>query len=184
MGYRHLTPEQITNVRDYVILSLQNAEISVDHDKVDCLLDFAWRFRHRKKRGETDVPDGRYLDLLGNWKFVRMPRVLCNVLDKPGVIVHVIDGDGTDMRMDNLVVTSRSVIEKAKGRHNRMAGISWNKRTHLWQVYACLAGQSVWCGSYADVCDAIAARDDELSTLANKYKKDLAIPEFEITRFR
>ena len=184
MGYRKLTDDRITNVGDCSVLSLQNAEVVVDNDKVDCLFDYIWRFRHRGHYGETDVPDGRHKDQFGSWRYVRMPRVLCDVLDKPGLIVHVLDGDGTNMRMDNLVATSRSVIEKSKGRATKMANIVWNKRTHLWQAYACLAGQIVWCGSHVDVNDAITARDNELASLASTYKQELAIPAFEITRLR
>ncbi len=180
---RRLTPERITNAGDYTVLSVLNAVISVDHDKVDCLLDYSWHFRFREMVGNTTVPEGRIKIGPKKWRYIRMPRVLCDILDTPDMIVHVRDGDGTNMRMNNLLVTSRSVIEHSKGRVTQMSGIAWNKHTRLWQAYANLASKSLWCGSHVDIQDAVAARDNGLLTLANKYKKQLAIPTAPITRF-
>ena len=185
MGYRKLIPERIATVGDCTVLSLQNAEITVDTNTLDCLFDYTWRYQERQntKHYGTNVPDGRYKTQDGTFRYIRMSRILCGVRDKPTMVVHVYDGDGTNMRMNNLLVTSRSIIEKSKPRVHRMSGIAWNKHTRLWQAYANLAGKSLWCGSHATTQDAVAARDNGLLALANKYRKELAIPDVPITRF-
>lgn len=185
MSFRWLSDKYVIEADGHLVLSLNNAMVQVDTDSLNLLLDCKWRFRDRlSRRDKTPVPDGIYKDETGKVRYIRMSRLLCGVLDNPKLVVHVIDGDGTNMRMSNLVATSRTVIEMSKPSSTTRSGIAFISRLRKWQVYAELNCEKRYCGVYDDIDDAVAARDSGLRAIAKECKAELAIPPFEITRFR
>ena len=85
-----------------------------------------------------------------------------------------INGNKTDNRLVNLREVTNQENHKNMKRHagnkSGSTGVYWSKATSKWQAYICIDGKQTYLGVYADLEEAIKARED--AEIMAKYHKN------------
>ena len=134
---------------------------------------FMWRVRLKNRdmrhAGHINIYDnGKHYLIIGlygnSYRAHRLAYIFMEGFAPPDQIDHI-DGDGLNNKWSNLRIANS--LENAKNRRLRSdntsgyIGVSWNKRKKKWGAYIKNSGKSVTIGLFANIQDAVDARERE-----------------------
>jgi hypothetical protein len=167
-----LKPKDIEIDGNIALIAIGDDLVTVDSDSVQKILDYRWSYRKRSgTRNEVFVPDGKHVCNTGSGAWVLMSRLVTGLGPKDSRVAYVIDGNGLNMRLSNILVTSRSNINRhINNNGSGVGGVTWIPRHKWWQVYAVLCGNHRYVGCFTDINEAIAAKEKKLADMARELK--------------
>ncbi len=137
----------------------------VDEAKFEYLNQWRWQY----------AKQGGYAVRAGQYGVKQMHRILLNCRENE--FTDHLDGDGTDNRMENLRICSKSTngMNRGKQANNTSGykGVVWNKKLNKWvaQIGAKAVKKTIHLGVFLNKEDAAHAYDEAAKKLHGKFAR-------------